>query len=461
MRHGFLTVLVANTVKAKSIYVCNECGGTNPKWVGQCPACGGWNTLFEESVAPANTRFGGYAAQQSEVVALADVRPRANVYISTTISELDLVLGGGLVPGAVVLIGGNPGIGKSTLLLQASVCLQSERPSLYVTGEESLEQVSLRAHRLAVADGELKLLAETSVERILAALEKERPGMVIVDSIQTIFSESLSSAPGSVAQVRESATRLTQFAKRNACVLLIAGHVTKEGNLAGPRVLEHMVDTVLYFEGDAGNRYRLLRSVKNRFGPVNEVGLFAMTEHGLKPVSNPSAIFLCQHAQPVAGSAITVTCEGSRPILVEVQALVADSPLSQPRRVTLGIDNNRLAMLLAVLYRQGGTSLHGDDVFVNVVGGMRIGETASDLAVVFAALSSFKNRPLPEKTVVFGELGLGGELRPVVNGQERLKEAARHGMVRAIIPKANAPRKPLKNLDILAVDSLAQALAHF
>lgn len=413
---------------------------------------------MEEAVMPASSRFVGYAAAKSEVVLLSEVSPEANRYISTTISELDLVLGGGLVAGGVVLIGGNPGIGKSTLLLQASICLGNEEPSLYVTGEESLEQVSLRAHRLGVADSNVRLLAETSVERILAQVEKARPSMVIIDSIQTIFSESLGSAPGSVAQVRESTTRLVQFAKRNGCILLIAGHVTKEGNLAGPRVLEHMVDTVLYFEGDASSRYRVLRSVKNRFGPVNEVGLFAMTEQGLKPVSNPSAIFLSQHESPVAGSAITVTCEGSRPILVEVQALVADSPLSQPRRVALGIDGNRLAMLLALLYRHGGASLHGEDVFVNVVGGMRIAETASDLAVVMAALSSYKNKALPEKTVIFGELGLSGELRPVANGQERLKEAARHGLTRALIPKANAPRKAIKGIEVVKLNSLEQVL---
>ncbi len=446
--------------KSKSVYVCNECGANNPKWVGQCPSCGGWNSLVEESVTLASSRFVGYAAAKSEVVQLSEVSPEANSYISTTISELDLVLGGGLVAGGVVLIGGNPGIGKSTLLLQASVCLGDADPSLYVTGEESLEQVSLRAHRLGVANSNVRLLAETSVERILVQIEKEKPSMVIIDSIQTIFSESLSSAPGSVAQVRESTTRLVQFAKRNGCILLIAGHVTKEGNLAGPRVLEHMVDTVLYFEGDASSRYRVLRSVKNRFGAVNEVGLFAMTEKGLKPVSNPSAIFLSQHENPVAGSAITVTCEGSRPILVEVQALVADSPLSQPRRVALGIDGNRLAMLLALLYRHGGTTLHGDDVFVNVVGGMRISETASDLAVVLSILSSYKNKPLPEKTVIFGELGLGGELRPVANGQERLKEAARHGLTRAFIPKANAPRKSIKGIEVVKMDSLEQVLGY-
>jgi len=451
---------MAVITKNKSAYVCNECGAVNPKWVGQCPSCGGWNSLIEEAITPANSRFMGYAAAKSEVIKLADVSPEANAYISTTISELDLVLGGGLVAGGVVLIGGNPGIGKSTLLLQASVCLGDNEPSLYVTGEESLEQVSLRAHRLRVADSNVSVLAETSVERILAQVTKEKPSMVIIDSIQTIFSESLSSAPGSVAQVRESTTRLIQFAKRNGCILLIAGHVTKEGNIAGPRVLEHMVDTVLYFEGDASSRYRILRSVKNRFGAVNEVGLFAMTEQGLKPVSNPSAIFLSQHEKPVAGSAITVTCEGSRPILVEVQALVADSPLPQPRRVALGVDNNRLAMLLAVLYRHGGISLHGNDVFVNVVGGMRITETAPDLAVVMAALSSHKNKPLPEKTVVFGELGLVGEIRPVANGQERLKEAARHGISRVLIPKANAPRKAISGLEIIVVDTLEKALSY-
>jgi DNA repair protein RadA/Sms len=429
--------------------------------VGQCPDCGAWNTL-QESVAPPPAspgRGAGYAAAAETVVrTLASITAGSETRFDTGLTELDRVLGGGLVAGSVVLIGGDPGIGKSTLLLQALASLSDRVPALYVTGEESAEQVSLRARRLGLAGDRLRLLTETSVERILAHAAAERPRVMVVDSIQTLHTELLQSAPGAVAQVRESAAQLVRHAKRADTAVFLVGHVTKEGALAGPRVLEHMVDTVLYFEGEVGGQFRLIRAIKNRFGAVNELGVFAMTDRGLKPVSNPSAIFLSRHDQQVAGSGILVTREGTRPLLVEVQALVDQSPLANPRRVALGLEQNRLAMLLAVLHRHGGIAMFDQDVYVNVVGGVRVTETAADLPTLLAVLSSFRDRALPNDLVAFGEIGLAGEVRPVPSGQERLREAAKHGFRRALVPHANAPKRGVEGLEIVAVRRLAEAL---
>ncbi len=446
--------------RPRAVYACTQCGARFPKWAGQCGECGAWNTLVEEVAAPAPAgRFQGFAGEAgSPVRLLREVTPEEVARVPAGVDELDRVLGGGLMPGSVVLLGGDPGIGKSTLLLQTVVRLHERLPSLYVTGEESLEQVSLRAHRLGLALGDQRLLAETSLERILAVAQQERPGLMVIDSIQTLYTAELQSAPGSVAQVRECAAQLVRFAKQSGTALFLVGHVTKEGTLAGPRVLEHMVDTVLYFEGRSGERYRVVRAVKNRFGAVNELGVFAMTDKGLKAVSNPSAIFLSRHAEAVAGSVVTVTLEGTRPLLVEVQALVDDSHLSNPRRVTVGLEANRLAMLLAVLHRHGGVATADQDVFVNVVGGVRVSETAADLPALLAVMSSLRGRPLDPRTVVFGEVGLAGEIRPVLNGQERLAEAAKHGFTRAIVPAANAPRKPVKGLEVVGVSRLDAAL---
>jgi len=429
--------------KAKIQYQCSECGALQSKWSGQCGGCGAWNTLVESLPAPptsSNPRFSGFAGHTG-IQQMTDIDLREEPRTVTGIGELDRVLGGGLVHGSVVLIGGDPGIGKSTLLTQTLATLGQDLKALYVTGEESLQQVTLRARRLGLDNDCFRLLTETCVERILQIAQQDQPQVMVVDSIQTIFTELLQSAPGAVAQVRESAAQLVRFAKQSNTALFLVGHVTKEGTLAGPRVLEHMVDTVLYFEGDPGERYRMIRAVKNRFGAVNELGLFAMTEQGLKAVSNPSAIFLSRHDEPVAGSIITVTREGNRPLLVEVQALVDESHLSNPRRVTLGLDQNRLSMLLAVLHRHGGIAMYDQDVFINIVGGVRVTETAADSAMLLAILSSFRNRPLPQKMVTFGEIGLAGEIRPVPNGQERLREAAKHGFTQAVIPKDNMPKK--------------------
>ncbi|HEY9051681.1 MAG TPA: DNA repair protein RadA, partial [Gammaproteobacteria bacterium] len=419
--------------KPKLQYQCTACGALQSKWSGQCADCGEWNSLTESvAVKPTtNPRFSGYAGQSS-IQSMANIELMDDPRTPTGIGELDRVLGGGLVHGSVILIGGDPGIGKSTLLTQTLATLGQHMKALYVTGEESLQQVTLRARRLGMGNDPFRLLTETCVERILELAQADQPQIMVIDSIQTIYTEALQSAPGGVAQVRESAAQLVRFAKQTNTALFLVGHVTKEGTLAGPRVLEHMVDTVLYFEGDSGERYRMIRAVKNRFGAVNELGLFAMTEHGLKAVSNPSAIFLSRHDEPVAGSIITVTREGNRPLLVEVQALVDDSPLSNPRRVTLGLDQNRLSMLLAVLHRHGGIAMYDQDVFINIVGGVRVTETAADSAMLLAILSSFRNKPLPQKMITFGEIGLAGEIRPVPNGQERLREAAKHGFTHAV-----------------------------
>jgi DNA repair protein RadA/Sms len=405
-------------------------------------------------------RFAGYAgsAGASEVQLLREVSADDVARTPTGISEFDRVLGGGLVPGSVVLIGGDPGIGKSTLLLQTLAELDQQFATLYVSGEESPQQISLRAKRLKLPIDNMRLLPETRVEGILSTAVKERPQVLVIDSIQTIFTEQLQSAPGSVSQVRESAAQLVRYAKQSGASLFIVGHVTKDGQLAGPRVLEHMVDTVLYFEGDSGSRYRVVRAIKNRFGAVNELGVFAMTEQGLKEVSNPSAIFLSSHDAAVAGSAVMVTMEGSRPLLVEVQALVDESQLGNPRRVTVGLEQNRLAMLLAVLSRHGGVVTHDQDVFINAVGGVRLSETGADLAVLLSILSSLRDRPLPKGLIVFGEVGLAGEIRPVPNGQERLKEASKHGFTRAIVPKANMGKRVVEGMEVLGVSRLAEAL---
>ncbi|MEJ2650493.1 MAG: DNA repair protein RadA [Gammaproteobacteria bacterium] len=451
--------------KPKTIYRCNECGAEAPKWAGQCPECGAWNTLVE-GVAPVTPRgraarmsgYAGLALGEAVVRSLAEVEPSRDIRVPTGLGELDRVLGGGLVLGSVVLIGGDPGVGKSTLLLQTLATLSAELPALYVTGEESLEQVSLRARRMHLPAGSLRLLADTQVEPILVHAAQERPRVMVIDSIQTLFTEFLQSAPGSVAQVRESAAQLVRFAKQSGTALFLVGHVTKEGTLAGPRVLEHMVDTVLYFEGDTGTPFRVVRAIKNRFGAVNELGVFAMGDRGLKEVSNPSAIFLSRHDQAVAGSVIMVTREGTRPLLVEVQILVAESHLSNPRRVTVGLDQNRLSMLLAVLQRHAGIAMYDQDVFVNVVGGVRITETGADLAVLLAALSSLRDRPLPGDLVVFGEVGLAGEIRPVQGGVDRLREAAKHGYKRAIVPQGNAPKQPVADMEVVAVRRLSEAV---
>jgi DNA repair protein RadA/Sms len=449
--------------KAKVIYSCSVCGAQTPKWSGQCSECGAWNTLVE-SVARATGRAGrfeGYAgaAGCTEVQNLVEVVPDDIVRTPTGIGEFDRVLGGGMVPGSVVLIGGDPGIGKSTLLLQTLATLGERFSTLYVSGEESPQQVSMRAHRLKLPLDSLRMLAETRVEDVLAIAAREKPQVLVVDSIQTVFSDQLQSAPGSVAQVRESAAQLVRYAKRSGTALFLVGHVTKEGTLAGPRVLEHMVDTVLYFEGDSSSRYRVVRAFKNRYGAVNELGVFAMTDLGLKEVSNPSAIFLSSHEDEVAGSAIMVTLEGSRPLLVEVQSLVDESHLGNPRRVTLGLEHNRLAMLLAVLHRHGGVATYDQDVFANVVGGVRVTETGADLAVLLAISSSLRNKPLPQGLVVFGEVGLAGEIRPVNSGQERLREAAKHGFTQAIVPYANQPKKGIAGIEVIGVKRLNEALS--
>jgi DNA repair protein RadA/Sms len=447
---------------AKTIYTCTQCGAQAPKWAGQCGECGAWNSLVEEVQRPVTPRKrGGFAGAPAQTGSrlLADVEPAHEMRTKTGLDELDRVLGGGLVRGSVVLIGGDPGIGKSTLLLQTMAALSQAYPTLYVTGEESLQQVSLRAQRLGLDASRMRVQAETGVEQVLAQAMTDKPAVMVIDSIQTMYTGELQAAPGAVSQVRECAAQLVQYAKQTGAALFLVGHVTKEGVLAGPRVLEHMVDTVLYFEGDSGSRYRVIRAVKNRFGAVNEVGVFAMTEHGLRGVSNPSAIFVSRHETPVSGSVVMVTREGSRPLLVEIQVLVAESHAPSPRRLAVGLDPNRLAMLLAVLQRHSGVAMYDQDVFVNVVGGVRITETAIDLPVVLAALSSLRNRPVPSDTVVFGEIGLAGEIRPVPNGQERLKEAAQHGFKRAIIPKANKLAKSaIPNFEILTVQRLEEAV---
>lgn len=457
--------------KVKVVFACQACGAQFPKWQGQCTDCGVWNSLVEETQSPNSsarlTPFDGYASgHDTRIRVLSELvhtlaNPEKQLKFSSGLPEFDRVLGEGIVRGSVVLLGGDPGIGKSTLLLQ-SVCFLSEtHNTLYISGEESLDQISARAERLQLVAPKLQLLADTNVERILQVLDKERPEVVVIDSIQTMYTENVNSAPGGVSQVRESAAQLVRFAKQTGTAIFLVGHVTKEGNLAGPRVLEHMVDTVLYFEGDPSSRFRLIRAVKNRFGTVNELGVFAMTETGLKEVNNPSAIFLSREAAATTGSVVMVTWEGTRPLLVEVQALVDQSHLDNPRRVAVGLDYNRLSMLLAVLHRHGGIATYDQDVFVNVVGGLRISETALDLAILLAVVSSLRNKVLPADLAVFGEIGLGGEIRPVPNGQERLKDAIKHGFKHIIMPAGNAPKKAPAGVEISAVKNLQQALALF
>jgi DNA repair protein RadA/Sms len=439
--------------KAKTAYVCSECGATALQWFGACPSCGAAGTLTETSTERGGVRSSRAAAP---ALALSDVQPRDQERMVTGMGELDRALGGGLVAGQVALLGGDPGIGKSTLLLQALSTLS--QPVLYVTGEESVEQVALRARRLGLDTAGVRIAAETQLERVLGALEAARPSIAVIDSIQTLWSETLQSAPGSVAQVRECAAQLTRFAKRGDTALFLVGHVTKEGAIAGPRVLEHIVDTVLYFEGDPHSAFRLVRAVKNRFGAVNELGVFAMTEKGLRGVSNPYALFLSQHPRSVPGSCVLATIEGTRPLLVEIQALVDPAHTPNARRLSVGLEANRLAMLLAVLHRHAGIATWEQDVFVNAVGGVRIGEPAADLAVCLAVVSSLTDKPIASKVAAFGEIGLAGEVRPATRGQERLKEAAKLGFEKAIVPKANAPKAKIDGLEVLAVERIDQAV---
>jgi DNA repair protein RadA/Sms len=442
-------------------YVCAQCGAQAPKWQGRCPGCGAWNTLAETIVekggAQKHTPRAKALAPTAALQRLSDIEPEENARVPTGIAEFDRPLGGGLVPGGVVLIGGDPGIGKSTLLLQALAKLSQDFGTLYASGEESASQIALRAQRLGVGGSQMALLAESHLEKVLGAIASQKPQIVVIDSIQTLWSEALSSAPGSVAQVRQCAAELTRTAKETGASLVLVGHVTKEGALAGPRVLEHIVDTVLYFEGDTHSRFRLIRAFKNRFGAVNELGVFAMTETGLKGVSNPSAIFLSQHGKGVPGTAILATQEGTRPLLVEIQALV-DAAHGNPRRLTVGLDAQRLAMLLAVLHRHAGLATFDQDVFLNAVGGVKINEPAADLAALLAIVSSLQNRALPDKLIVFGEVGLAGEIRPAPRGQERLREAAKLGFTRALVPTANLAKTPVPGIEAIGVSRIGEAV---
>lgn len=447
--------------KLKTIFVCSECGAQFSKWIGQCNECGGWNTIVEETVSASTSKERSSRFSDGTttcVQTLAEITLSEEARYSTCTQEFDRVLGGGLTKGSVVLLGGDPGIGKSTLLLQTLCQMAVSRSCLYISGEESLSQIRLRAKRLGLPEDQLKLLTATEVDIIIATAEREKPEVMVIDSIQTMYTSMLTSAAGSVSQVRESAARLVQYAKQTATALFLVGHVTKEGHLAGPRVLEHMVDTVLYFEGDSYNKYRLIRAVKNRFGAINELGVFAMTDQGLREVIHPSAIFLTKTPMPTSGSIVTATWEGSRPLLLEVQALVDESHLANPRRVAVGFDYNRLSLLLAVLHRHGGIATYNQDVFVNIVGGLRIIETAIDVPIIAAIISSLKNRTIPKDWILFGEIGLGGEVRPVQNGMERLKEAEKHGFKKAIIPSANIPKKRLveSDFEIISINSLSE-----
>lgn len=462
----FLQIIGDDMAKApKTAYVCNDCGAEYSKWMGQCKECLSWNTISEVRLISAKEnkskgdRFSGYAGETSgKVQALSEISLQEVPRFSSGFQELDRVLGGGVVPGSAILIGGHPGAGKSTLLLQVMCSLSQALPTLYVTGEESLQQVAMRANRLGLPTEHLKMLSETSVEHICNIADQEKPKLMVIDSIQVMHLADIQSSPGSVAQVRECAAFLTRYAKTRQVAIIMVGHVTKDGTLAGPKVLEHAIDASLLLEGESDSRFRTLRSQKNRFGAVNELGVFAMTEQGLKEVKNPSAIFLSRSDEQVAGSSVMVLWEGTRPLLVEIQALVDHSMLANPRRVAVGLDHNRLSLLLAVLHRHGGLQMSDQDVFVNVVGGVKVTETSADLALILALISSFRNRPLPQDLVVFGEVGLAGEIRPVPSGQERISEAAKHGFKRAIVPYANAPKKAIKGMEVITVKKLSDAL---
>ena len=448
--------------KAKTAYVCTDCGAEYGKWQGQCSECNEWNTISEFKVGKASAtrgaRFEGYAGKLSEVQSLDHINLEEQSRFTSGIGEFDRVLGGGLVPGSAILIGGSPGAGKSTLLLQTMCFLAGSMPALYITGEESLQQVAMRATRLGIRTNNLQMLSETNVDGIIAAAEKMKPKVLVVDSIQVVHMEGIESAPGSVSQVRESAAMLTRYAKQTGTVLFLVGHVTKEGSIAGPKVLEHMIDCSIMLDGSDDSRFRTLRGIKNRFGAVNELGVFAMLENGLKEVTNPSAIFLNRSEEQMPGSCVTVIWEGTRPLLIELQALVDESQMNYPKRVAIGLDQNRLAMLLAVLHRHGGLHCGDQDVFVNVVGGVRVSETSADLAALLAVVSSFRSISLPQDMVIIGEVGLSGEIRPVPSGQERVLEAAKHGFKRAIVPKANMPKKPIDGMEVIAVKKLSEAL---
>ena len=450
--------------KRKVAYVCNDCGADHSKWQGQCSGCGQWNTLQEFTVSSSKSPSvkQGYAGnvgeERAKVVPLNQVSLDELPRFSSGMGEFDRVLGGGLVPGSVNLIGGHPGAGKSTLLLQTMCYLASQMPVLYITGEESLQQVGMRARRLNLPTDKLQMLAETDVEQIVSLAKHHDPKVVVIDSIQVMHTPGIDSAPGSVSQVRESAAYLTRFAKQSGTVLFLVGHVTKDGSLAGPKVLEHMIDCSIMLEGESDNRFRTLRGIKNRFGAVNELGVFAMLETGLKEVKNPSSIFLTRSESPVSGSIVMVVWEGTRPLLVEIQALVDESHFGHPKRVAVGLDQNRLSMLLAVMHRHAGIHTGDQDVYINVVGGVRVAETSADLALLMSVLSSFRDRPLPQDMVVFGEVGLSGEIRPVPSGQERLKEAAKHGFTRAIAPKANVPKEGIEGMTFIPVEHISQAL---
>lgn len=445
--------------KIKRLFTCSQCGASLGKWAGQCPECKAWDCIQEEETS--RPGFAGYSGTLQAVQAMGDIELDAAPRILTGLGELDRVLGGGLVRGSVVLIGGDPGVGKSTGLLQVCCHLSQQRRVLYVSGEESLQQIAMRAKRLGLPDQNLLLLAETQVEQICAIADKEQPEVMVIDSIQTMQSMEVGSAPGSVSQVRESAARLTSFAKQSGTAIFLVGHVTKSGDLAGPRVLEHIIDVVCYIEGNQDSRFRIMRAVKNRFGAVNEIGVFAMTDTGLREIRNPSAIFLSREQEEMAGSVVMVVWEGSRPLLVEIQALVDNSAAEHVRRITVGLEQNRLAMLLAVLHKHGAVATASQDVFINVVGGVRVNETSVDLALIMAMVSSLRDQSLPRHLVVFGEVGLAGEIRPVASGIERLKEAAKHGFKEAIVPKGNMPRSPLPHLTVHGVANLHEALAYF
>lgn len=453
-------------VKAvKKAFVCNDCGADYPRWQGQCSACNVWNSITEVRLVASSSgnrseRFAGYAGDIgiNRIQKLSDISLEELPRFSSGFSEFDRVLGGGVVPGSAILIGGSPGAGKSTLLLQTLCNLSRQMKTLYVTGEESLQQVAMRAHRLGLPSADLNMLSETSIEQICLISGQEQPKLMVIDSIQVMYMADIQSSPGSVAQVRESAAYLTRFAKTRGVAVVMVGHVTKDGSLAGPKVLEHCIDCLVMLDGDADSRFRTLRSHKNRFGAVNELGVFAMTEQGLREVNNPSAIFLSRVDEVTAGSSVMVLWEGTRPLLIEIQALVDSSMMASPRRVAVGLEQNRLAILLAILHRHGGLQMSDQDIFVNVVGGVKVTETSADLALLLSLVSSFRDRPLPQDLVVFGEVGLAGEIRPVPSGQERIAEAARHGFKRAIVPHANVPKKPLSGVQVFGVKKLADAL---